>query len=186
MTHWYALHTKPHKEKSVALLLREHDIETFLPMIIRHGSTVQKNEPFFRGYVFASLNLESGKTGPWRWTPGLRYIVSYGDDPIPIPEEIIQMVDREAQAMSAWAETRTHPFNPGDTVRIKKGPFQDMLAIFQGPTTPSERVQVLLTALKHSVRVRTEASNLEKYSNKKGLNIKNRTRRSRGRGRPLA
>ena len=186
MTQWYALHTKPHKERSVATLLQEHDIKTFLPMIISHAAPKQKrNIPFFRGYIFASLDLKTNTSGQWRWTPGLRYIVSYGDEPIPIPEEVIDLVDRQAQAMSALAETQKHSFKPGDKVQMKNGPFRDMLAIFQGPTTPSERVQVLLTALGRSVRIRTEAANLEKYSKKSTQGGGKRQRRSRGRGRPI-
>ena len=186
MTQWYALHTKPHKERSVATLLQEHDIKTFLPLIISHTAPEQKrNIPFFRGYIFASLDLKASTSGQWRWTPGLRYIVSYGDEPIPIPGKVIDLVAREAQAMSAWAETQKHPFKPGDMVRMKNGPFRDMLAIFQGPTTPSERVQVLLTAFHRSVRIRTEAGNLEKYANKSTQIGSKRQRRSRGRGRPI-
>ncbi len=186
MTQWYALHTKPNKERSVASLLEDHDIDTFLPMIVSHGAPKQKRQvPFFRSYIFASLDLKAGKSGQWRWTPGLRYVVSYGDDPIPIPDEVIHLVDREAQVLSAWAKTQKHPFKPGDMVRIKNGPFRDMLAIFQGPTRPSERVQILLTALSQSVRIRTDASNLEKYAKKSGPDNNKRKRRSRGRGRPI-
>ena len=186
MTQWYALHTKPHRERSVASQLQEHDIKTFLPMIISHAAPEQKrNVPFFRGYIFASLDLKAGTSGQWRWTPGLRYVVSYGDEPIPIPEEVIDLVVREAKAMSSWAETQKHPFKPGDMVQMKNGPFRDMLAIFQGPSTPSERVQVLLTTLGRSVRILTEAANLEKYSGKSTQSGSKRKRRSRGRGRPI-
>ena len=31
-------------------------------------------------------------------------------------------------------------FQPGDPVQITDGPFRDMLAIFEGPTTPTQRV----------------------------------------------
>ncbi len=184
VTQWYALHTKPHKEKSVSLLLSEHEIETFFPTMLSHTNHKQKrNVPFFRGYIFASLNLESGNSAPWRWTPGLRYIVAYGDEPIPIPDDVILKLGQKAQEMSSWAKIHKHPFKPGDTVRIKGGPFRDMLAVFQGPTTPSERVQILLTALHRSVRVRTEATNLEKHTGKSGNGSNKRQRRSRGRGR---
>ncbi len=187
VNHWYALHTKPHKEKSVSLLLKEHEIETFFPMMFSLTSHKQKRHvPFFRGYIFASLNLDTGNSAPWRWTPGLRYIVSYGDEPIPIPDDVILQLDQKAQEMSSWAKIHEHPFKPGDTVQIKSGPFRDMLAVFQGPTTPSERVQILLTALHRSVRVRTEATNLEIYTGKSGHRPNKRQRRSRGRGRPIS
>ena len=130
VTRWYALHTKPHKEKSVALLLSEHDIETFFPTMLSHTKNKQKrNVPFFRGYIFASLDLENGDSAPWRWTPGLRYIVAYGDEPIPIPDDVILQLNQKAQELSSWAKIHKHPFKLGDTVRIKSGPFRDMLGI---------------------------------------------------------
>ncbi|NJN99132.1 MAG: hypothetical protein HC875_36085 [Anaerolineales bacterium] len=78
-----------------------------------------------------------------------------------------------------------HSFKPGDTVRIKSGPFEDMLAQFDSPTTPAERVQVLLELLGRFCRVKVNVADLEKADPQPEPIIAKRPRRSRGRGRPI-
>jgi len=70
-------------------------------------------------------------------------------------------------------------------VRITDGPFRDMWAIFEGPTTPSQRVQVLLTILGHARRVQLEPADLEKVPTGAEGPIPKRPRRTRGRGRRI-
>jgi hypothetical protein len=60
-----------------------------------------------------------------------------------------------------------------------------MLAIFEGPSTPSERVRVLLTFLGHARRVQLSAADLEKAPPKSQLPASKRPRRTRGRGRRI-
>ena len=81
-------------------------------------------------------------------------------------------------------------FNEGDVVRINNGPFRDMLAVFDGPTTPTERVIVLLSGISGSVRLRISSATLDKVSepanSSVGSLVTMRQRRTRGRGRRIS
>jgi hypothetical protein len=90
--------------------------------------------------------------------------------------------------MASKKGRRSFDFEPGDVVRIKEGPFEDMLAIFDKEISPDGRVQVLLTALNRSVRLSIPGSDLEKTSKEaeeKNGTAGKRPRRTRGRGRPI-
>ena len=184
MYSWYLLHTKPRNEKRVAFSLEERDIQVYLPEITNSKANGQKRKTaFFPGYLFASLSLNNVDPSLRKWTPGLRYIVAYGDEPVPVPDEIIQLVATNLSKLEMLASSSNMQFEPGDLVRIKNGPFENMLAIFEGPTNPATRVQVLLSTLNRAMRVRIEANNLEKAPIDAVGPTTKRPRRTRGRGR---
>ena len=185
MIHWYAIHTKPYAERHVAMQLRQRDVEVYFPRFVKTLANKQKRMcPLFPGYLFAQLDLEQGDSG-WQWTPGLRYVVAYGDKPIPVSEEIIHLIEIQLQKM-ANSEVPGHGLKPGDTVRITHGPFQDMLAVFEGPMRPSDRVQVLMNTLHRAIRVRIASDDLRKVDAPKSITSGRRPRRTRGRGRRIS
>jgi transcription antitermination factor NusG len=124
----------------------------------------------------------------WRWTPGFRYVVSAGERPIPIADEVIAMVAHRLDNQAAESDGRRTrlPFAPGDLVRIKRGPFRDMLGVFEGPNDPQQRVRVLLESMQKSMRVRLSPDDLEKAEAAAMAKRDKLPRRSRGRGRPIA
>ncbi|MCB0208883.1 MAG: hypothetical protein KDJ52_06125 [Anaerolineae bacterium] len=183
MEHWYTLHTKPNAEYQLASLLHEQGIHTYLPEI-KAAHANQENEPFFPCYLFSKIDFETVGLSQIQWTPGLRRIVTFDELPTPIPAEIIELIQKKLQDFEVAHYRSTHSFKKGDTVKIKEGPFQDMLAIFDGPSTPSERVQVLLDILGHANRVQVDVCQLEE-STTEALEPQPKRRRSRGRGRPI-
>ena len=188
MMQWYVLHTNPHSERLVALLFQQKYIETYLPEIdVVCKDQRRRMKPFFPGYLFAQIDLEMGESSSWKWTPGLRYVVSYGEQPIPVPGEIIKSIEYSLRNLQSGSGHAKHKFKAGDTVRIKDGPFKDMLAEFDGPMTSSARVQVLLKAVHHVVRLRVDAKHLEKITKKTvAATRQRRSRRTRGRGRRIS
>jgi transcriptional antiterminator RfaH len=186
MKHWYALYTKPRSERAVALLLRQHDIETYLPeMTTTTAQKTQRRVPFFPSYLFMHVDLQVENPTRWRWVPGVRRLVSYGERPVAVPDEIINLIGHKLAELGVGTAKPFHQLKPGDMVKITSSPFKDMLAIFEGPTTPSDRVYVLLTSLNKSVRLRIAPSGLEKVSGEVSAPVNKRPRRSRGRGRPI-
>ncbi len=188
MKNWYALHTKVNYERKVARILSLRDIETYVPEIQFSSRDQVRIRPFFPGYLFMHLDLDTANPAHWQWTPGLRRIVAYGRKPIPVPEDVIFLIKHKLDEMASIKGRRSFDFEPGDIVRIKDGPFEDMLAIFDKETSPEGRVQVLLTALNRSVRLSIAGSDLEKVSKEAkevpGMPSK-RPRRTRGRGRRI-
>ena len=112
-------------------------------------------------------------------------MVGFGDQPTPLPDEVIELIQQGLSELEAAGDWPAHGFKPGDTVLITSGPFEDMLAIFAGPTTPTQRVQVLLNILGHASRVQVEASNLAKAPEEVEAPPLVRTRGTRGKGRKI-
>ena len=190
MKQWYTLHTKTSTEQKVALLLEQHGIETYLPEIAA-AKAGSKPVPFFPGYMFVHCDLGLEDPAHWKWTPGLRYIVSYGAWPVPVPDQVINMIEYKLGELETHRSKKpAHNLSPGDVVRINNGPFRDMLAVFDGPTTPSERVSVLLSGISGSVRLRISSATLEKVSEPANSSVGSlvtiRQRRTRGRGRRIS
>lgn len=186
MKQWYALFTKPNTERRVTFSLRLNDIETFFPEIkASNQGDKLVGKPFFPSYLFIRIDLDVQNPNHWRWIPGVRKLVTYGDRPVPIPDEVINLIRINIAKKETQGVKLAHNLKPGDVVRIQNSPFKDMLAIFEGPMTPSERVYVLLTAMNKSVRLRIPPSDLEKVTKTVDAVAGKRRRRSRGRGRPI-
>jgi transcriptional antiterminator RfaH len=186
MEHWYTAYTKPHCEQQVSVAMQRRGIETFLPEFeTKQAPNKRKMEPLFPCYLFIKANLKSVGLPQVQWTPGVRRIVSFDDQPAAVPEEAINLIKHKLAEMEAAAEHPKHSFQPGDSVRITEGPMRDMLAVFEGPTTASKRVQVLLTFLGRVSRLSTDASNLEPASPGSTASTSKRPRRTRGRGRRI-
>jgi transcriptional antiterminator RfaH len=188
MERWYVLHTKASAEKRVASILSQRGVKIYLPMIqtISDGFSKQPAnlEPLFPGYLFAMFDLNLGNPANWKWIPGLRYLVSFGGVAVTVPDEIVGAIERKICKLQASRVGRFAPFNPGDVVRIKDGPYADMLALFERSCTPGKRVEILLEALDRSYKVKIAPDKLEKVPD--GARIGNkRPRRTRGRGRPI-
>ena len=186
MRQWYAVHTKPKSERRVAMALQQRSVEAFLPeTTISIVNQERRKAPFFPSYLFMRVDLAIDNPAHWRWTPGLRHLVTYGSRPAPIPDEVINLIRVKIRELESGGSELAHPFEPGDVVRIKNGPFRDVLAIFDGPSTPSERVNVLVGALNNSFKVRIAAFALEKAQGATNLHRGKRPRRTRGRGRRI-
>lgn len=188
MEQWYALHTKPRAEFRVAQALQKRNFEVFVPHITvaRADSRKVEVEPFFPCYLF--LKTRAMQLSPLlnEWMPGVRGIVTYGEEPVPVFDYVIETIKRELDNQSAHSNPKASPFHQGDTIRVTKGPFADMLGIFNGPTTPDKRVQILLRLLGQLSRVWLDADHITRVSAAPQTVVANKqSRRTRGRGRPI-
>ena len=187
MEHWYTLHTKPNADYQVATTMRQRGIEIFFPEI---SSPTRRQEqrmrPFFSCYLFIRVDLCRVGVSLLQWTPGLRRLVAFDGHPVPLPDAVIDLIKRKLEDLNAAGGWPTGAFQPGDTVRISGGPLKGMLAIFDGPSKPSERVRVLLTFLDHAKRVQLCAADLEKAPSGTDAPTPSRPRRTRGRGRRIS
>ena len=185
MEKWYTLHTKPNAEYQVAATLQQRQFQVYLPEIeAPKARTGRKKKPFFPGYLFINVDFKAMGISNLQWTPGLRRIVAFDDRPAALPAEIIDLIRLKLGEIKPAGDGPGHPFRPGDTLRIIDGPFQDMLAIFEGPTTAGTRVQVLLKILGAS-RVQVDVIDLEKTTAEAEVPAPKRPRRTRGRGRRI-
>jgi transcriptional antiterminator RfaH len=185
MKHWYAVHTKPNAEYQTATALQRRGVETYIPELEspnhRNG---RDKKPFFPCYLFARVDFEVTCLSQLQWTPGLRRVVAFDDRPIPLEDETIHLIRRKLNGVCDDGQL-AHDFHPGEAVRISDGPMQGMMAIFEGPSSPAERVRVLLTFLGRARRAHVSTSDLEKAAPEDGASTLKRLRRTRGRGRRI-
>jgi transcription elongation factor/antiterminator RfaH len=186
MEQWYTLYTKPNAEYQVAASLQKREIQTYLPEIeIVKDRRGRDRKPFFPCYLFIKADWGVVGLSHVRWTPGLRRIVAFDDWPLPLSDEVINLIRRKLDGLNAAGGQPVHNFHPGDTVRITNGPLQSMLAIFEGLTTPAQRVRVLLTFLGHARRASVPVTDLEKAPSGAEVSVPKRPRRTRGQGRRI-
>lgn len=157
---WFALYTKPHKEYLVRDLLRQQGIEVYLPetrAAVRRRDRRQKR-PFFPHYLFARLNPHNSLMAKVRWTPGLRRVVSAGGKPVPVPNEVMAHVRRRLAAMAV--EEPEGPFKKGDVVRVQRGIFEGLDAVFDRSLSAEGRARVFLQLMSRSVAAELDVGDL--------------------------
>lgn len=143
MMHWYALYTKPRKERQVETTLRGQGIETYLPTVQR--KVRRRDRPdrvvFFPCYLFARIDLDVVPRSSIDWMPGIRRIVGAGGQPAVVPEEIVETIRNRLETIK---EVGYGGLKKGDRVRIVSGPLRDLEAVFDRPISPANRVRILL------------------------------------------
>ncbi|MFQ5596149.1 MAG: transcription termination/antitermination protein NusG, partial [Anaerolineae bacterium] len=154
-----ALFTKPRSEHQVGEILGEKGIETYVPMIQvrRRGRILER--PFFPRYMFVRLDFDHVGLSDVQWTPGLTRIVSLGNGPTPVPDDIIDRLKEQLEQLAR--EGTFSPFKPGDRVRIKSGLLQDFEAVFDTHLSATDRVRILVESLHNVRRVEIDLDDLE-------------------------
>jgi transcriptional antiterminator RfaH len=160
---WYALRSKPNREKEVQKRLTDLGIEVFLPWLRtrrrRRGRSQWVLVPLFPGYLFSCLDLEvSGKTA--RYVPGVKDFLKFGSHVAEVSQAIVD--ELRARCPGGIAEIDPIRIAPGELVRIHEGPFAGVEAIFQRALKDSERVAVLLEILGRQTRLELPAEAIEK------------------------
>ncbi|HSJ57251.1 MAG TPA: transcription termination/antitermination NusG family protein [Anaerolineae bacterium] len=161
MKNWYALYTKPHKERQVEGLLQGRGIETYLPTVLR--KVRRRDRPdrviYFPCYMFARIDFDQVPASSVEWMPGMRRIVRFGPSPAVVPEELVEVV---RERLGDVQQVSYGKFKKGDRVRIESGPMRDLVAIFDQPMSSADRVRVLLEVMGRLTVVELDYTNLTK------------------------
>lgn len=146
MRHWYALHTKPHKERQVAWILRNRELEIFLPMLRVNpvNPRASRERAYFPNYLFACVDLDVTGLSALQWTPGLRRMVEFGDQPAIVPENLIVDLKRKLSDIRAAGGVVLDGMKAGDSIRVTSGPFEGYEGVFGLRLSGLDRVRVLL------------------------------------------
>jgi len=149
---WYAVHSRPKQEIRALENLQNQGFETWLPMItiekLRRGRLAEVTEPLFSRYLFIRLDTEQTNWAPIRSTLGVSRLVSFGNRPAPIADNLIQalrqMPDRPPERL----------LQAGQAVRMIDGPLKGLEAVYQH-ADGELRAMVLvdLMSKQHSVMV---------------------------------
>ena len=147
---WYALHVRPQCERSVALHLREHGQESFLPTYKKHGPgghNTSREAPLFPGYVFCQVDWERGFK--LYLIPGIIGAVGMGKKPLAIENDEIEAIRRIAENRM---DSEPCPFGvPGTPVRVIKGPLAGIEGIVVKPL--AGEIVISISLLRRSVAI---------------------------------
>jgi transcription antitermination factor NusG len=99
---------------------------------------------YFPSYLFVRLDFQVVPKSSIAWMPGVRRIVSSGDQPAVVPDEIVALVRRR---LKDTREVGYRNLKQGDRVRITSGPLRDLEAVFDQPLSAKERVRILLDVM---------------------------------------
>jgi transcriptional antiterminator RfaH len=151
---WYAIQTKPNKEKEVERRLSDLNLEVFLPWMRARRRVGTRFHwvlvPLFPSYLFCRMDIVlSGKSA--RYSPGVKDFLTFGNRIAEVGGEIIEALRQRCPG--GVAQIEAVPAKPGDKVRINEGPFSGLEAVFERTLKGSERVAVLLEILGRQTRL---------------------------------
>lgn len=165
MSNWYLIHTKIRQERVALENLERQGFACFLPLIraekLRRGALLVVQEPLFPRYLFIRLGigLESQSWAPIRSTVGVSRLVTFGQTPAKIEDELIAQL----QVKTDSAEVQLRHFEPGEQVVVTDGPFVGVEAIYQMADGES-RVMVLLNILSKQVKMSVPPASIRKVN----------------------
>ena len=169
---WYVIHTNPRQEDRADSNLRGWNVETFTPRVKQPrynsytGGSNYITKPLFAGYIFARFDLEE-LFHKVRFTRGVHSLVSFGDGPVAIDEEVISFMQSRV-GKDGFVKIGDE-LQPGDVVVVKDGLLKNLTGIFERDVKESERVMVLLNLVSYQAHVELERKMVKKFSHAAGV-----------------
>ena len=157
---WYLLQSRPNQVERAEENLVRQGYTTFLPRYsvhrVRRGRRTQVETALFPNYLFIRLSRWSDNWYPLRSTRGVSRLVTFGADPLPVPDSLIEAIRERIE------QGQVEPaFKPGERVELIDGPFCGLEAIFAAQHD-EERVVLLIEMLHRQLRVTTPIGSIRK------------------------
>jgi transcriptional antiterminator RfaH len=168
MLRWYVIQTKPKKEEVAALNLERESIEIFFPKMeavsIIYGKSRKVIKALFPNYIF--VHFDPFVSYPLvRWSRGVSRVLGFNGGPTPVDDQVIEIIKRRVDK-NCVVRKALH-FKTKDRIRIRSGPFRDLMGIFDRWGSDEGRVRVLLNLLNYDAKVELHYSQVEKIPNKR-------------------
>lgn len=161
---WYLLQTKARDELRAKENLENQSITTFCPQIdlekIVRGKRKAVTEVLFPGYIFIQVNEQSPSFTTIRSTRGVAKFVSFGGEPSPVPNELIELIQQRITNNDMDEPNKNVP-QKGDKLEITEGPFKGLEAIFTQPDGDMRAI-VLVTVMSQLVPTSIANQHLKK------------------------
>lgn len=161
---WYAVYTRSRHEKKVAVQLRQHSIEFFLPLYKQekrwnNGLRVQIESPLFPGYLFTRIPL-SRRLEVLKMSGVVSFICAGNGCPVALP---VSDIEHLRVALDKF-RTEPHPFlTIGQSVRIISGPLTGLEGILIAARNQS-KVVLSIDLIKRSVAIEVDSVDVEQCS----------------------
>ncbi|HEY5703940.1 MAG TPA: transcription termination/antitermination NusG family protein [Terrimicrobiaceae bacterium] len=148
---WFAIQAHPCAEAAAEFNLRSLSIETLLPVVrrpVRHATRRPRlvARALFPGYLFARF-CAADSLRAVTYSRGVVRVVGAGDHPIPVEDAIIADI-RTRIGADGCVELIERGLGANDRVRITSGPLAGWSGVFERGLSDSQRVVILIEALK--------------------------------------
>lgn len=157
---WYVLHSKPNQEDLLCSQLEHRNVAVYYPRLQVEpvNPRSRRVRPFFPGYLFVQVDLETTPLSSLVYVPGAHGVVSFDHQPASVPEDVITEIKKNVAHINRAPKSNTRGLKHGDRVLIKGGPFEGYQAIFDTALEGSERVRLLIKLLhQNHIRVQVPA-----------------------------
>lgn len=162
---WYVVQCKGGESFRASEHLTNQGYRVFHPLLEvqkkRRNKLVWIAEPLFPHYLFIRLDRVASNWRPIRSTRGVLRLVAFGDEPLPVPDTLVEMLVARSQRDETVREAGNVYFRPGEIVEITEGPFQALKAVFE-TQKGEERAIVLLNMLHHQQRLELPVGGLRR------------------------
>jgi transcriptional antiterminator RfaH len=162
MKQWFVVQSKPREEERAFHYLKEKGVQTFFPRIkmVRYRGTRAQMvvKPMFPLYLFTRFQTPD-EIHHVLWTRGVKRILGAGDKPIAVEDEVVNFIISQVDEDGVARAGRR--LKPQDRVRIRSGPFKDLIGIFERVIDDRGRVQILLDLIGYQPKMQIHESLLE-------------------------
>lgn len=150
---WFVCQSNPREEPRARHYLQEKGFEVYLPMMeaerLTRAGAIKYLKPLFPSYLFVRFYAPEESTYV-RWTRGVRKILPESDEPVALEDSVVDSVRALAQKDGI---IRKRPLSKSDRVRILRGPFKDLIGIFEEWASDEGRVRILLEIVNYQARL---------------------------------
>jgi transcriptional antiterminator RfaH len=156
---WYVVYTHRKQEERAHSNLRSGGIETFSPKLKDYrynritGAKTQVVKHLFPRYIFARFRVDNS-LHQVRYTRGVHSVVSFGDQPTPVAEDIISVL--KSRVGTDGYVNVGEELQAGDEVMIKDGPLKNLVGTFERQMKEVDRVMILLKTVSYQARLIVE------------------------------
>jgi transcription antitermination factor NusG len=150
-TAWYVVYSKPQKEDVAQFYCRLKGVECFFPRLLLPASARRGKRvvPLFPNYFFVRIRFQA-EYHHVIWSPGVKYLVSAKDVPLPVDDTVIKYLMRQANA-EGIIKGRSN-LKVGQEIRIAGGSLAGIVGMIHKVPNAKSRVQVLLKLLNREVK----------------------------------
>lgn len=169
---WYVIHCYSGYENKVrhsieqrieTMNMQDYIFDVIVPtkeeIEIKEGSRKTVERRVFPGYILVQLILTEESWYVVRNTPGVTGFVGMGNDPTPLREEDVAKILNE---MEEGAPTFKFDFRINEKVRIRTGPFADMVGKVNNIDGDRAKVVVLVSFFGRDTPVELDFAHVEK------------------------
>ncbi len=176
---WFVVHTYAgyeNKVKSnlqsriVSMNMEDRIFEVVIPMEdvaeFKNGKKVVVQKKVFPGYLLTRCDLDDDSWSVIRNTPGVTGFVGPGTKPTPLSRrEVESILQVPAEGTPGEPQKKTRPrleYEPGETVRVKEGPFADFSGQIAEINEDQLKLKVLVNIFGRETPVELEFSQVAK------------------------